>query len=517
MPARSRFPVTVATCAPALARAAGAVVVFLAGLGALLAEPTELPLEADVLTDRIALDLRGGRVDVVFDPDLTPTLSVHDMLRPDSSEGLVLVDQTEDGLTIGQPHGVEEVAPRLYAKLVLRPGTRLSITGEDLAISITASDVADLPDPLAEAIAAAQQAAANAAPQSAPPNGVVGDDDTAAPLVEPDVRIAVSRSTASVDGIPVSLDGHDSRFVVERASGLLVGRLRGGDLRIERCAGRVELDTSDADVVLRRFGGSGEFAVERGSILVDSGAGSLAGRAREGRLVVERWFGGLIVDGGRSRFEIRGAGTPKSDIRINGHFDDIVLEELAGRVSLSMEGGQLDARSLSGTMGLDAQSQATVAITGSRGNCDLRLSDGARAKVKGIEQRLSTTISDARLEVEKSRDLDLRATSATVVAHGVTGRTTIRALDSELDLDLASATSNPSLDLSGATQTRLALPAPCVVRLNGDPKETADRMTLNGCDLDGPSARPRYGARQQIIVAETKLGDTATLNVRSGS
>ena len=106
----------------------------------LAAHGDALPLPVSTALDckSLDLDLRGGRVDVVIDPDAEePSLEATDYVDSNAARGFVVLEPGANGaLHVGQAYGEDALAPRVLIKLVLHPDQQLTIRGSDLAISI---------------------------------------------------------------------------------------------------------------------------------------------------------------------------------------------------------------------------------------------------------------------------------------------------------------------------------------------------------------------------------------------
>ena len=459
-----------------------------------LAEPVELPASMEISAERITVELRGSQLEVVFDPDATPRLAVSDLVRPSNDEGFFSLEQTDGALQIGQPHGEERVAPRLLVRLILRPGAQVKVSGADLTITV-------------ERVRAP---ADSAAPVELTPSG-----DRAPPPLIADVR----NSTVRLVGVGGDLSGSASRFEIEGGAGALTARLKDGELELKGFSGIVALDGGQSNFRVAGVAGVLKLNLDGGLLSASDGSGEVSGAGVGATIVIDRWNGSIELRGERSRVEVRESGAAGALITLAGARNNLQIEDIVGGFSASLDDGQLTVDQVDGSGRLQIRGRADVSIAGISEVLELNLGSGARAKVREVA-RLKAELDGARLEAVSIREFDLTAIRSAVVGGGVARRATIRAVDSELDLDFAGMIGRPRFELSGETAARVTLPRPCLVQVDGDLATTTGRLAVGGCELqraaDPRGERPRPGGASPLI-ASAKLEDAATLSIRPGS
>ncbi len=488
------------------------------------AEPVELPLSADLTAKRIAVDLRGGRVEVSIDPYATPQLKVTDLNQSSNDEGYVHLEQSENGLVVGQLLGGEKIAPPLLVRLVVPPDVAVSLSGDHLQISIEriaaprralagalpgSSDSGDSPDP--------RDADADSSPgaESRTPGGAASAG--ASPLIRIDARNSVVR----VVGAGASLKGLETHFEVVRGSGVLFAALTGGDLQVHGFAGLLDLSGVRAEINLSGAAGAVKFKLDGGGLKLADGAGAVSGSAARASITADRWRGALDLRGEDAQVELHDVHTDGGTVVLAGPRTDFLVEQIGGDVSAELENSQLTLNQAAGSAVVRAGLDSEVSITGVSGDAEVTLTGESRAQVRGVERTLRADVEYSALDAENFGGLHLTAARSKVNGRRIAGRVDVMAADSDLELDLVGASSHPSFDLSGSTTARITLPSPCLVRVEGDLAATADRLTVAGCELQQASrvqpAPPRRDESAGPLVASAKLDDAAVLRVRHGS
>ncbi|MBP7145899.1 MAG: hypothetical protein KBD01_00030 [Acidobacteria bacterium] len=476
-----------------------ALVCLLAASLPAFAEPVELPVDMEVEAQRISMSLRGGRVDVLVDPDAEPGLTVKDLVRGEESGGFVLIEQDGASLTVGQPHGDEVTAPRLAVELVIGPGQVLELSGEDLSVTVEGL----------------------APPPAAPPReaGEAGSA-LAAPAPIPGIRLDLVHSIVRVSAVGgLNLKANDTAVQAERLRGLVQAELEGGRLALDDQEGPVHLRGSNADVTLAQAIGDVEFALEGGNLSIAAGAGSCKGRSRSTLVRIEGWQGGVTLDGELNQVEVRESGAPEAQLSVSGERNDVLVEQFRGAVTAQVTGGSLRATDIGVRVRVEATEGAQVRVERVKEGAEVRSSERATLTVNDVGQRLWAVVRDGSLDAEGMAELELRADSAVVNVRSITGRARVQATDTQLGLDLSASRVHPDVKLGGSTQASIVMPAPCVVRVS-EP-EMAGQVTVSGCELSDGSNRPgtspygrRPGSRPDLLLI-AHLDGSAELNVRA--
>ncbi len=509
---------------PRTPRVLAAVLLALALAGPARAdsEPVDLPIEADLTARVIALDLRGGEVDVVLDEDATPQLTVSDLLRPENTEGFVVVEDDGGRLRLTQPHGDDIVAPRLRVKIVAPPEVQVSIEGERLTIVVrrfAAPPLAPIVEPPADATPRPEDLPTPPDP-SAPAGGGAGSGGAGSGAGggagTPGLRLDVRQSSVTVVGVAGQWRGRDSHLRAEGVRGALAVDVEGGRFVLEGFAGQLDLRGSDTEIEVSEASAGMAFRLDHASLLVESGAGRASGNATASTIAFRRWFGGVSVQGDQNRIELAQAGLKDVPVTCGGRANEIVLEQVQGPVNVDLTEGRLTGRRLLALTTVRARDGAEVGLQLVKGRVDLELAERCRATVEGTDETVDLRVTSSEATLSSIRGLELRATSATVTATDVAGDARVRAGDSELDLDLRAVTNSPDLDLSGSTKARITLPSPCFLSLE-KADEALDRVELAGCEVYDGRQRLYAAAGKRLILTRAKVGSGAVLTARSGS
>jgi hypothetical protein len=486
-----------------------ATLLALAGCAAFAeSEPVDLPIEAELVAKFVAVDLRGGEVEVVLADDADPQLIVTDLLRPENTDGFVVVEQDGGRLRLTQPHGADTVAPRLRVKIVAHPDTVVEIEGERLNIVVHRFGA-----PAVEPIAPPgddDRTSADALP------AVPGSGSTQGAAAPAALRLDVRQSSATLTGVAGQWKGRDSHFRAEGVRGVLAVDVEGGRFVLEGFAGQLDLRASDAEVELAEVNAGVALRLDHASLLAESGAGRAAGTASASTVVFRRWYGGVAVQGDDNRIDLAQAGLREVPVSCSGRSNEIQLEQIPGPVNVDMADGRLTGRRLLSLSTIRAHDGAEVVLQTIKGRIDLELAERCRASVEGADLSIDVRATASEVTLASIHDFELRATSATVTAADVVGSARVRAGDSELDLDLRGVTNSPDLDLSGSTKARITLPTPCVLTLDRS-EEMRDRVELSGCEIYDGRQRVSAPPGKRLILTRAKIGPDARLIARSAN
>lgn len=478
------------------------LIALCAGLPLARAEAIELPLEIDLEETRIVIDLRDSQVKIHIDPEATPSLAIRDLLDGENNQGFALLEAEGNELTVRQPHGDDQTAPRLGVSLVIGPRHQVVLRGYRLGVEVEGSNLVT------------EETSEPAADQAFP------DPSTEAGRT-PDIQVDLRESSASFSGVlGLSLAGKESTFTVEGARGLLLAELTGGRLKVEGLRGPLKFTGDQADLALSETAGAVRFETKGGRIEVAQGRGSFQGNIQKTGIVVEGWQGGVAVRGAGSRMEIRSSGIAQSQLLLDATESEIQVDGFSGAFSATLVGGFLDARQIGDQAVVEASGRASLNLMEFKNRLELRLADEAQAKVQRVEKRFNAVVNGSTLEAESINELEAKLQGGLFTARGVRGQTKVRGDDAEVELDLSGVMSNPEIKLGGNARGKVTLPRTCQVRL-AEGEETALRVSVTGCEvLEGkqasrpPAFRPLPGARPPVLLT-LSLSGAAELTVRN--
>ncbi len=197
----------------------------------------------------------------------------------------------------------------------------------------------------------------------------------------------------------------------------------------------------------------------------------------------------------------------------------MTLEQSAGPVTVRLDGGRFQARSMGGSIDVTATNRADVELADLARGAVLKLSEAATARLTSVAEGLEAEVNDAQLRADEIGRLALTGARSEIYASGIERVAKLEMSDSELELDLRRIARNVSLGLRGTGRTRIRLPTPCRVRIDGPRALASDRIDVTGCELRLPgqpvsSAKGRliYGDRRPVTLTVT-LDESVELEV----
>ncbi len=456
------------------------------------AEALELPYEADLAAKTVTIDLFESRVEVLYDNETAPSVRVTNLLQ-EGSAGFVLVEDEGGQLTLEQPHGDPETAPRLLVKLHLAPATTLNVKGSKLTISV-------------ERFGAARPA--------------TDGPERAVPTDPPLVHFGGTDSSLHVIGVPFECSGRGNHVQAENVRGVARAQLQQGDFVIEALAGLLDL---------RLERGTARFSTVRGTVRATLDGAELRGAGGEGRVEItagnatfglDEWTGPIVVNGDDNRVEWHAITSDSQASSVSGRRNEIHVETTKGPLQIDMNGGRCEARDLGGQSQFSVRGAGALDVDNTGGPLRVELAENASARLRELGHESVVRGEQASIELRAAQNVALRLTGGSVVGRELSGRLEFHATDADVDLEITSAASSPELDLSGATRARVVLPQPCYVQLTGErDANAADRVTLSGCegDTDGRRAytmRPP-GSRPPVLM-KAKVSEGSSAEIRAG-
>lgn len=464
------------------------------------ADALPLPVSTALDCTSLDIDLRGGRVDVVIDPDAEePSLEATDYVDSSAARGFVVLEAGANGaLHVGQAYGEDAVAPRVLIKLVLRPDQRLTIRGSDLAISI--EDLRGL--------------GRDGDPTASKPVPVASGTPDALTLSPNDSDVHLTGTGA------VTLAGQRTRYRLERTHDQVRAQLKRGSLESAFHRGNIDLTASDTDLRVTSFIGLLAARQDGGAVVVQESTGTLdlsidAPNACE----VSGFAGAISLNVKRGAARLERSGSAESITNVISTQVDLEIEDLAGRLSLQLTEGSLKLRRAQGSVTIAAQGNATLELSELLDILELRTQAGVDSTVHGVEKRFTARIRDGKLKAETLADIDLVTNNAQAWIQEVSAASRIDLTDSESDLDISSAQGFPTIKLLGDSRTKLVLRDPCMVRVDGDVDELRNQLQVDGCELIGERDSSSPGLRRdptrQPQIITVNLGSDAELAVRA--
>ena len=467
-----------------------------------------LPVERATEEQVVVLSLRESRVDVLIDPAAEPVLRIDDLLRGDESSGFVLLEPDDKTLRVGQPHGQEDVAPRLVVQLVLRPDQRFELQGTDVDVTIR-SAVVEAASEVAEE-ASPNHISAGTPRQSIRPgrgNHLI-DLQMDGGTVELD---GVSRAQVTATGTQVN--GSQTRGPIDLA-------VRSGEIDVSDHRGPLLLTAERTSVELRNLQGAMSAHVTGASVAVYGGEGKLVGDGEDGEFLVQSWSGPIDFRGELHRIDVLGSGTASKTLTVSGADLDVSVSDFAGAVTADLSGGSLDVRNLGGRAKIKARLGTRVRLENIQDTIDFRAESSTDCIVQKIGRSFQARIEDSRLDARDLRQVRISALRSFVYLEDVQGTADITLTDAEGELDLSGSRAASKISLQGASEASVVLPEPCAVRGQVESDDTLQRQTIvDGCQLITAESQYRsaFGDRRKgstPAVLTATIAEDSTLEVR---
>jgi virulence-associated protein VagC len=468
-------------------------------LPAARAEGVELPVDAELDTNKVTIQLRSGRIEVVLDPAEEPQLLIEDIERGAETEGFVTIERAENVLTITQPHGDESVAPRLAIRITAQPGLVLTVNGESLDVTV--------------------EGRVEANPAKAPNDAAMFDEAAIAPAAA-QLRLTVDDSDVRITRASgATLGGRGSRFTVEDCSGPLIAELKSSRLAVSRHHGLVRFKGDSGDVEVAELDGALRFTMDGGTLTVNGGRGTMQGEAVSANVALEGWQGTVQLSGDSSRLEVRRSGPENALLFLRAESTDVIVEEVPGGLAAELLGGSLSAKGLAGRAKITARDGAEVELEGVKDALDLTLEDSSSAKVKAIARGTTLKLDQSSFAAEGLDAFEAKANGGKISVGGATGKVELKATDTDIDLRVLTRGMHPQLTLDGRAVARLVLPSPCLVMTEGVDESGAPPpgVSASGCEI-APKGTSRLQATRSAVRAgttyvEAKVSDDARLAV----
>jgi hypothetical protein len=469
---------------------------------ALAADAVPLPYSQPLDRDEVAIRLREGRLDVVVDDVASPQLVIDDYDNGRSTEGFALIERGDDWLLVEQPLGDENGAPRLSVRLVLSSRHELTVQGSGMDVMI------------------AHAGTERVRPAQAPVEPTELTETPTPAAWSGRYRLELDDSNVTVAGLSgLFLRGDATQFELEETSGTIEAQLFGGSLALTSHTGGLLARGDGSRIDLQDLQGTARITLDRGNLWLSGGAGSADVHLRSSDAVFQGWPGSLRVQGNDNRLEIQQSGVDGALYELRGEDLDVTLGNVGAKLSVELVAGRFVGGGIDGAMTLRAREGTDIEMSDVRGRLDLRLADGARARLGGIEGDFTGSVTDGSIEVDGARQFELTAVRADVVAREIGAPKNVQVTDTDLELEVARPTGSFPLALSGTSFARISLPEPCLVDLGEAGEDAAEEVEASGCEMvGGGRPQPRTARRRQGRVSrlQVDLQPGATLVVSGG-
>ncbi|UCF67169.1 MAG: hypothetical protein JSV80_15540 [Acidobacteriota bacterium] len=464
------------------------------------ADLEELPYELALRTDRVELELRDGRVDVIIDPLAESGLRVNDLLSGEETTGFVLIDEREEGLVIGQPHGGEKVAPRLLVEIVTNDDISVEIRGSGLNVVID--------DRREEAPSSDGEHDEEAASRRHSRSSARGHEQFLIEVEKSDVVLRRVRGAR--------LEGSDNSAHLEQTTGSVEMALADSSLFVDSHRGRLDLAIQDSDVQIDGAATRIEVRLTDSQLSIADGVGELEVDATNSDVFLERWQGNAHISGQMARVDLVECGAASDRFYLGGTRHELNVAGYAGALTVVLRDGAVNGQRLHGpaNLTLDAGSINLEELHDAVG---LRLREGVQARLEGARRKVDGTLEESRLDLRDVREVNLNMNRAELYAVEMSGKTRIKATDSDVEVDLRGNRTRSELIVESGTRARISMSEPCTVRLEGKLDDLEDQVLNSGCELAAsddkrrPTIRARRGGAPTVL--NVRLDEDATLEV----
>jgi hypothetical protein len=464
------------------------------------AEAVPIPLERRPLTaSGIELDFHAGRVEISVDRLEEPYLEIGAMGEVDDV-AVVLVNEENGALKVVQPHGAERRTPSLRVRLVLDPSQRLVVNGRGLDVSVI-----DRREELGEGVwSQLDEEIVMDRAKAMRPGGTASR-----------YRFEVEDASLTLDGLTgAQVSGQGNRVLLTRCRGPFVFDVEETETEIEDHWGSLYLRGRDSGFTLDVVDGNADLSLEASDLIVMEGRGRISGTLNGGGVNLTRWRGPVSLDGEEMRVTASQLLSEEHFLTVSGTASQLFVEELAGALRASLDGGRLEARDIKGRALLSGRAAADLQLSQAGDTVDVSLSDGSFARVERLEGRLEADVSGSELTAENVSDVELRGRDAVVSLSDLSG-----SLDAEMTATLFDAwtasRSSPRLSFAGESEVRLGVPTPCRVKLEGGAGRGGPPPWLSAgpCELFDSRSRRRYGGRVRPVTIVLSISGEAQVEL----
>lgn len=454
-----------------------------------------VPLETSIDGRWLSIVAHDADVLVRFDPAVRSVLQAFCQSETGAG-GEITLERRLGGLAVTQPEAGEvSSCPRLRIEAALAPAQQLRIEGARLRVTVD-----DRGNPGV----------------ASPPPGQAVIGEAAGP----------ARIELELEGSELTLLSTSGARAELRGSWLTGDALRGptrltfvgGGAELHDLSGGLNLDAENAEVLAEGIEGSLSFRLVGGALDVQNGSGEATGELHDAAGRFLGWRGPLVATAEGGQLDVRSSGADGAEIELIGRGTETFVDDVAGTLSVRLDGGSLAASAVTGEAKVDGLHEARVSVTGLSGALSLSLAIGSTAVVRDLAGNLKAVVEDGRLELDHVETVDFAAARSEVVGAGVKGLPRADATDGRVDLDLSEVVGSPRLALKRSAEGRVRLPSPCIVRASGSGTFDEARLAVTGCDYNAPNQGQRTAALRRTyggkaIIFAVGLDEAARLEV----
>lgn len=473
-----------------------------AGLAGAAAETPPFEVALAVAPVDVALD--DAQVDVTFEPGAQPVVRVH--VAPGAAGVPPDFEVSQVGGRVRILRTVDEAAGEaatVTLEITLDPAQSLRLRGTRLSVAVR-----NPPRPIepARPVAPAPEGDGEA---TEPPAEVVSQRYE---LVDSELYTTGAATT--------SLITQNTVVDVESSSGDLTVELMLGSLAVRGHEGTLQLVSVDGESTVDDLEGVVSFSLDGGSLALRGGTGGIQGSSNRGFAACDRWTGGVSLTGEDATFELRGGEV--QPLRLTTKSTAIRIDGLRGPVFAQLEGGEVVAESVVGTLDVSATAGAGVEVAGHDGPLTVAIRDDSSAELAQINGLVKASLDRSTMTITGADKLSLNANRSRVTVVGISHLSGCVARASELVLDLSEIEERHlELGVSDGSSTDVILRSPCQVQLRGS-ASAGQQVDVTGCEFRLQTAGGWHGGMRRDaegrppFVLTAKVAETGLLRVRGG-
>ena len=379
------------------------------------------------------------------------------------------------------PTGDEAPRPTVLLEAVVGSGTNLDLASHGGALTLDG---------------APSDAARQRAPRAIPEPGTL----PAAPW-----RLDLRDSQARLVGIEhAEVTAAGGVVQLLDTTGAVRLQVDGGAVESEGHVGYLHLDLVDTEAEVRALTGALDFNLGGGQLEAFEIGEVIQGRAAGGFVVLEGWRGRASLHGETTRMTVRRGGD-EARLDIGGRSIDANVDDHGGPLVAELDGGALRANTVFGPVTATGRAQATIAVSYTEERVDLTL-EQANGSALGIPTTAYFEVTDGRIEADDVGRFAARGENAEATVRGVRRLDIVSFKNSTIDLDLTDIRHHPAIALHAATEARIRMPMPCLVRVAASTFAVENKVRVDGCRFMHPGNMPpreqrlpREGERSLVV------------------
>lgn len=460
-----------------------------------------LPVDMELRTPRLEVDLSNARIEITIDPERPQRLSAR-FADPNTTSEVFLEGSIEpNAVTRLRRADTGDVSLALVVEIGVTPDQVLVVRGNRVGLTIT------------QTVSTTAPAGSGPSPPGDPPGGANPPEAEETP---PKTTVDVSDSVFSASNLDeLALTAYGGSSQLDSIGGTLALDLRETEVHARRLRGPISVSAINSDVTIDGCRGLISVDMEGGLLAVTEGASGIGGTFNNSNVEMTSTTGAVVVNGSNTSTRI----TDSADLsaQLTGTDLRITLDDVSGPIRADMTGGSLTAESIANRFDLKLAAQAEADLRDLEGDVAVLMSDGARATIRRVALHTRVRLEESELEVSDLRSFELNSRGGFIFGDEIHKLSRVESDGSDMDLSLSGVNQKHSIALSGPGSAVVRLPTPCRVVAKMPNTTAGSQLKVSGCLLDFDGTRKR-GLRPGIdgqapILLNATLDEIATLKV----